>query len=95
LRDLPATRLKIDQTFIARIESSPADRAIISTIAHLAHALDMRVVAEGVESAGQFALLRASGCDEVQGYLLGRPLTVADLRRLFVAPAPRFEIGNP
>jgi diguanylate cyclase (GGDEF)-like protein/PAS domain S-box-containing protein len=94
LRDLPATRLKIDQTFIARIETSPADRAIISTIAHLAHALDMRVVAEGVESAGQFALLRASGCDEVQGYLLGRPLTVSDLRALFIEPEPRFEIGN-
>jgi len=83
LRDLPATRLKIDQTFIARIENSSADRAIISTIAHLAHALNMRVVAEGVENEAQFALLRASGCDEVQGYLLGRPLTVDELRNLF------------
>jgi diguanylate cyclase (GGDEF)-like protein/PAS domain S-box-containing protein len=82
LRDLPASKLKIDQTFIARIEQSPADRAIISTIAHLAHALGMRVVAEGVETEAQFALLRASGCDEVQGFLLGRPLTVLQLREL-------------
>ena len=82
LRDLPATRLKIDQTFIARIETSPADRAIVSTVAHLAHALGMRVVAEGVETEGQYALLRASGCDEVQGFLLGRPLGVQQLTEL-------------
>jgi diguanylate cyclase (GGDEF)-like protein/PAS domain S-box-containing protein len=93
LRDLPATRLKIDQTFIARIENSSADRAIISTIAHLAHALNMRVVAEGVENEAQFALLRASGCDEVQGYLLGRPLTVVELRKLFTGEAAKFEVG--
>jgi diguanylate cyclase (GGDEF)-like protein/PAS domain S-box-containing protein len=93
LRDLPATRLKIDQTFIARIEQSSADRAIISTIAHLAHALDMRVVAEGVENEAQFALLRASGCDEVQGFLLGRPMTVTELRDLFSSGDARFQVG--
>lgn len=95
LRDLPATRLKIDQTFIARIENSSADRAIISTIAHLAHALKMRVVAEGVENEAQFALLRASGCDEAQGFLLGRPLAVAELRNLFTGLAPKVETGAP
>jgi len=93
LRDLPATRLKIDQTFISRIETSATDRAIISTIAHLAHALNMRVVAEGVETEAQFALLRASGCDEVQGYLLGRPLSVGELRDLFINGAARFAIS--
>jgi diguanylate cyclase (GGDEF)-like protein len=93
LRDLPATRLKIDQTFIARIENSAADRAIISTIAHLAHALNMRVVAEGVENEAQFALLRASGCDEVQGFLVGRPLAVSALRDLFGNGPARFEVG--
>ncbi|MVZ96908.1 EAL domain-containing protein [Sphingorhabdus sp. IMCC26285] len=95
LRDLPATRLKIDQTFIARIENSSADRAIISTIAHLAHALNMRVVAEGVENEAQFALLRASGCDEAQGFLLGRPLAVNELRNLFTGLAPKVETGAP
>ena len=93
LRDLPATRLKIDQTFIARIERSAADRAIISTIAHLAHALDMRVVAEGVETEAQFALLRASGCDEVQGYLVGRPLSVDQLRELFSDASAKYQTG--
>ena len=93
LRDLPASRLKIDQTFIARIENSSADRAIISTIAHLAHALNMRVVAEGVENEAQFALLRASGCDEVQGFFLGRPLSVSDLRTLFAEDSSQVETG--
>jgi diguanylate cyclase (GGDEF)-like protein/PAS domain S-box-containing protein len=83
LRDLPATRLKIDRTFVSRVETSAADRAIISTIAHLAHALDMRVIAEGVETDAQYALLRASGCDEVQGFLIGRPLSVEQLYALF------------
>ncbi len=92
LRDLPATRLKIDQTFIARIEDSATDRAIISTIAHLAHALRMRVVAEGVETEGQFALLRASGCDEVQGYLIGRPLNIEQLYVLFGSGPAFFEV---
>ena len=73
--------------------NSAADRAIISTIAHLAHALDMRVVAEGVENEAQFALLRASGCDEVQGYLLGRPLSVDHLRDLFKDGQARFEVA--
>lgn len=93
LRDLPATRLKIDQTFIARIENSSADRAIISTIAHLAHALNMRVVAEGVENEAQYALLRASGCDEVQGFLLGRSLTVNELRELFRTDKAQADTG--
>ena len=93
LRDLPATRLKIDRTFISRIEESAADRAIISTIAHLAHALDMRVIAEGVETEAQYALLRASGCDEVQGFLIGRPLSVDKLHALFDKGPAVFAIG--
>lgn len=83
LRDLPANRLKIDQTFVSRIEHSATDRAIISTIGHLAHALNMRVVAEGVETEAQRMLLRASGCDELQGYLFGRSLTADQLRAIF------------
>ncbi len=92
LRDLPATRLKIDQTFVARIEKSAADRAIISTIAHLAHALNMRVVAEGVETEAQLSLLRASGCDEVQGFFLGRPMTVEQLGDLFNGQSALFAL---
>lgn len=83
LRDLPANCLKIDRTFISRIEHSAADRAIIGTIAHLAHALDMRVVAEGVENDAQLELLRISGCDEIQGFQIARPQRAEDLYKLF------------
>lgn len=82
LRDLPANCLKIDRTFISRIEDSPADRAIIGTIAHLAHALGMRVVAEGVETYAQLDLLRVSGCDEIQGFMIARPQQAKDLGKL-------------
>ena len=93
-KDLPATRLKIDQTFISRIETSATDRAIVSTITHLAHALDMRVVAEGVETEAQFRLLRAAGCDEVQGFLTGRPLSVKDLHQLFSSASTQIRTGT-
>ncbi|VAV89839.1 diguanylate cyclase/phosphodiesterase (GGDEF & EAL domains) with PAS/PAC sensor(s), partial [hydrothermal vent metagenome] len=87
LRDLPANCLKIDRTFISRIEHSAADRAIISTISHLAHALDMRVVAEGVENEAQLELLQASGCDEIQGFKIARPQRAEDLPKLFENPS--------
>lgn len=83
LRDLPANCLKIDRTFISRIEHSAADRAIIGTISHLAHALDMRVIAEGVENDAQLELLQASGCDEIQGFKIARPQRASDLSKLF------------
>ncbi|WP_417594395.1 putative bifunctional diguanylate cyclase/phosphodiesterase [Parasphingorhabdus sp.] len=88
LRDLPANCLKIDRTFISRIEHSAADRAIIGTIAHLAHALDMRVVAEGVENDAQLDLLRISGCDEIQGFQIARPQRAEDLHKLFDGQKP-------
>ncbi len=83
LRDLPANCLKIDRTFISRIEHSAADRAIIGTISHLAHALDMRVIAEGVENDAQLDLLQVSGCDEIQGFKIARPQRAEDLPKLF------------
>ncbi len=89
LRDLPASRLKIDRAFVSRITESSVDRAIISTIAHLAHALQMRVVAEGVETQAQFDLLRASGCDEVQGWLTGRPMGSEALASMLANDATR------
>lgn len=84
LRDLPATCLKIDRAFISRLEESAADRAIISTITHLAHAFSMQVVAEGVETQNQYDLIRAAGVDSIQGYLLGEPMKVADFEQIFI-----------
>lgn len=84
LRDLPATFLKIDRAFISRIENSAEDRAIIGTITHLAHALSMQVVAEGVETQNQYDLLRAAGVDSLQGYLLGMSMKAADFENIFI-----------
>ncbi len=80
LRDIPANKLKIDRAFVARMQETDADRAIVATIVHLAHALGMRVVAEGVENGEQLSLLRAANCDEVQGYFIAKPMAA---NRLF------------
>ncbi len=92
LRDLPATRLKIDRAFVMRITESSIDRAIISTIAHLAHALQMKVVAEGVETQDQFDLLRAAGCDEIQGWLTGKPTASDEIERILSDSSNRLRL---
>lgn len=68
--------------------NSPADTALFEAIVSMAHALDMRVVAEGVETPEQLAALQALGCEEVQGYYISRPVPAAEadllLRRRFL-----------
>jgi len=73
LQSFPAQYLKIDRSFITDILRSAEDTAIVRSIITLGHSLGMLVVGEGVETQGQMDLLRALGCDEVQGFLLGRP----------------------
>jgi diguanylate cyclase (GGDEF)-like protein/PAS domain S-box-containing protein len=73
LRNHPMDVVKIDQSFIAALESSPRDAAIVGGIIELAHALSMTCVAEGVERPTQLRRLGDLGCDQVQGFLLGRP----------------------
>ena len=65
--------MKIDQEFVHAIDWSAADRAIVSAIIDMARGLNLRVVAEGVETAAELAFLRNAGCEEIQGFLLGRP----------------------
>ena len=74
LKHFPLDRLKIDRSFITRIRRDHGDETITRTIILMAHSLKMRVVAEGVERPEQVEFLRANGCDEVQGFLLGRPV---------------------
>ena len=70
----PLDTLKIDRSLVARMLTRPRTRAIVNTIIQLGTALDLAVVAEGVEDATQLQALTAAGCGSVQGYLLGRPL---------------------
>ncbi|MCB2053189.1 MAG: EAL domain-containing protein [Geminicoccaceae bacterium] len=79
LRDLPLDRLKIDRSFVMDLETNPRNRAIVKTFIGLGHELGMTIVAEGVETDGQLRLLEALGCDDVQGYLLTRPMPQAAL----------------
>jgi EAL domain-containing protein (putative c-di-GMP-specific phosphodiesterase class I) len=79
---LPVTRLKIDQSFIRNLPTDPSDAAIVRAIVTLGHSLNLSVLAEGVETTEQFTKLRSEGCDQVQGYLFGRPAPLEDFMRL-------------
>jgi diguanylate cyclase (GGDEF)-like protein len=80
LQQLPVHEVKIDRSFISPLTSRPASRAIVDSVIHLAHSLELNVVAEGVEDEATWSVLRDLGCDDVQGYFLGRPIPVSDLR---------------
>ena len=73
LADLPSDELKIDRRFVSRLTTSQRDHAIVANTISLAHALGQSVVAEGIEDAETLAVLRALGCDQAQGYFMGRP----------------------
>ena len=74
LRRLPLTFVKIDQTFVRGLGSSPEDERIVSAVVKLAANLGLRSIAEGVETAEQLEFLRELGCNQVQGYLFARPM---------------------
>jgi predicted signal transduction protein with EAL and GGDEF domain len=74
LRELPIHEVKIDQSFVRRSGADQRDRAVVRSAVQLGHALDLEVVAEGVEDAETYAYLAREGCDVVQGYYLSRPL---------------------
>ena len=71
--------LKIDRGFVVDLETNADARAVVDAVIHLAHALDLRVVAEGVETEGQYDILRRLGCDEMQGYWFAPPMPANQL----------------
>jgi EAL domain-containing protein (putative c-di-GMP-specific phosphodiesterase class I) len=91
LKDLDMDGLKIDRAFTSRLGKSRTDAALFEAIVSMAHALEMRVVAEGVETAEQLAAAQALGCEEVQGYYISKPVPAADtvllLKKRFLFPA--------
>ncbi|MBT9502326.1 MAG: EAL domain-containing protein [Burkholderiaceae bacterium] len=88
LKHLPIDTLKIDRLFVRNIPDDADAKAITGAVISMAHTLGLRVVAEGVETEAQLAFLHGEGCDEVQGYLLGKPMPPEQLARLLPASAP-------
>jgi EAL domain-containing protein (putative c-di-GMP-specific phosphodiesterase class I)/GGDEF domain-containing protein len=84
LKQLPAKELKIDKMFVMQLTSSNRDPLIVRSTIDLAHALEMEVTAEGVETPSALALLSVMGCDMVQGFLISRPIAI-DAFRAFLA----------
>lgn len=87
LKRLPANELKIDRGFVRDLEQDSDDAAIVSAIVALGQALDLRIVAEGVETSGQQDFLTRLGCDSLQGFLLGRPAPAEQFLDCVSAPA--------
>jgi diguanylate cyclase (GGDEF)-like protein/PAS domain S-box-containing protein len=84
LKTFPVVRLKIDKSFVSNLASSEGDRAVAAAVISLGQKLNLRVIAEGVETAEQVEFLRANNCDEVQGYYFSKHITaegIADLLR--------------
>jgi EAL domain-containing protein (putative c-di-GMP-specific phosphodiesterase class I) len=88
LRSLPIDTLKIDQSFLAEIDSEPNTMPLVRAIVALAHSLNLSVVAEGVETEQQLEALRSVGCDRVQGYLVGEPMSPEQIAELLRRSKP-------
>jgi EAL domain-containing protein (putative c-di-GMP-specific phosphodiesterase class I) len=83
LKRMPIDALKIDKSFVDDVLVDSDDAEIVNAIIRLAHSLNLRVVAEGVERLEQMEFLRQSGCDEIQGYLVSKPLIPDKVSELF------------
>jgi diguanylate cyclase len=98
LRQMRAHELKIDREFVADVATDDDARAVVHAIVRLAHALGLRVVAEGVETAEQRDTLRELGCDELQGYYFARPVPAqalpASARATAEQATPRIEFSD-
>jgi diguanylate cyclase (GGDEF)-like protein/PAS domain S-box-containing protein len=88
LAKLPVDTLKIDRSFVIDMTAAQEGLALVSTIISLAHALKLKVVAEGVETEEQSRLLRLLNCDEIQGYLFSKPVSGEIFEARFLAPSP-------
>ncbi len=89
MRRIPTAEIKIDKSFVSKIVTSEADRAMVASTIDLAHKLGRSVVAEGVEDEATLAMLRSMSCDTAQGYFIGHPMPIAQLEPLVLNRVPR------
>jgi len=89
LRRFPIDKLKIDRSFISEVMTRPEDASIVRAIVSLAHSLQLKVVAEGVETPEQLNFLKSIGCDQYQGYHFSTPVDAPSFRALLVRQAAR------
>jgi EAL domain-containing protein (putative c-di-GMP-specific phosphodiesterase class I) len=87
LQTFPLQFLKIDRSFVSRLGTSARDDAVVEAVVDLAHAHELLVVGEGVETPEQLAALRRMGCDSAQGYWMGKPMRASELDELLKAGA--------
>jgi diguanylate cyclase (GGDEF)-like protein len=86
LKQFPVNSIKIDQSFIQNMQSDVKDAAIVRSVIDLGHSLDLKVIAEGVETEEQLALLQSQHCDAIQGFYYSKPLHALELNELLKAP---------
>ncbi len=90
LKNLPISTLKIDRIFVKDICSDEKDKQIVKALINMAHSMDMKVVAEGVEEKNQAHLLADYQCDEIQGYLLSKPIPANEITKMLIKPTNEF-----
>jgi EAL domain-containing protein (putative c-di-GMP-specific phosphodiesterase class I)/GGDEF domain-containing protein len=99
LRDIRAQELKIDKAFVLRMDVTAKDALLVRSTVDMAHSLDLKVTAEGVETPATLALLTGMGCDMAQGYYIAKPMASADLMQLLSSPldaaSPEVEYPDP
>jgi diguanylate cyclase (GGDEF)-like protein/PAS domain S-box-containing protein len=88
LKTFPVGRLKIDKSFVRDLPHDENDRAVAAAVISLGQNLNLRVIAEGVETEEQMAFLRDNNCDEMQGYLFSKPVSAAEIEELIRRPPP-------
>jgi EAL domain-containing protein (putative c-di-GMP-specific phosphodiesterase class I) len=87
LRELPVDRFKLDRSFLSSVPQSQGDSRLVAALIAMGHRLEVGIVAEGVETEAQAQFLRDHGCDEVQGFHLGRPMPAAAFADMLEAHA--------
>jgi EAL domain-containing protein (putative c-di-GMP-specific phosphodiesterase class I) len=94
LRRLPVQEVKIDRSYVERFSFDPQDAAIVRAIVALCDTLGLRVIAEGIETEQEWALLQEAGCRHFQGYLFGRPQPATEELELLLEPRFRRSIAG-